>query len=221
MLQRRNRWRTPPSETDVTGLATQRTLRHGCWVIAGATVLGCGRGPIPANAAPAAAARPAAIPDAAAPDAPPPTDPPIALGPRWRREDGCARDWAPTGDPSRDVLALGKICAQGMAPVSPEPSLIRVLPGHSARIAFTLTGPPTCLRAALAANSGGLSLAVLGPRGEILAGVSSTDSAAVAPPDGPVCVREGGTYTLFVSVPAADASGTEITVSAKAWRTSD
>jgi hypothetical protein len=59
----------------------------------------------------------------------------------------------------------------------------------------------------------------MSPQGQAIASLSSTDPAALAPPDGPVCVREAGTYRLVVSVPASDASSSEMGVAVQIWRT--
>jgi hypothetical protein len=141
------------------------------------------------------------------------------VAPRWRREDGCARNWAPAGDPSKDVVALGRLCAQGTTAVFAQPALIRVTAGRPARVPFALTAAPACLYVAAAADSGGISVSVLSPQGDAVASISSTDPAALVPPDGPVCVREAGGYQVAVSVAAAaDAAGAAAGVAVQIWR---
>ena len=181
-----------------------------------AAAIGCGHGPVQAKAAPAAVAPPVAVEaglteTAAAPPA-------ENVGPRWRREDGCARDWAPSGDPVKDVVALGALCAQGTVPVLPEAAVVRVLAGRSARVDFTPTKLPSCLHVTAAATTGGLSVSLRGPAGNAIAGIWSNDGAVLAPPDGPVCVRDAGTYQAVVSVTPADASNAEARVAVQIWR---
>jgi hypothetical protein len=187
-------------------------------VLLAAAAIGCGHGPVPAKTARPAAVAASTGADAGAAEAPSVVLPPI-VAPRWRREDGCARDWVPCGDPSKDVVALGRICTQGTTPILPEPSVVRVAAGRSAKVPFALTAAPACLYAAAAAGSGGISLSLRDPADKPLSSLSSTDSAVLVPPDGPVCVRAAGSYQVLVNVPAANASSAEITVAVQIWRT--
>lgn len=201
--------------TDLVGPPRRLPARS---LLLAAAVVGCGHGPVPAKTAPPATVAPDAGADAGPPDAPSVDVPPI-VAPRWRREDGCARNWAPAGDPSTDVMALGRICAQGTAALFAQPAVIRVAPGRAARVPFALTATPACLYAAAAANSGGLSVSLLSPQGDAVASISSTEPVALAPPDGPVCVRQAGTYQVQINVAAAtDASSAAAAVAVQIWR---
>jgi len=126
--------------------------------------------------------------------------------PRFRREDGCARDFKPSGDAARDIVELGRLCGQGMAPLCAEPTSGNAPPGGTIEAPFRVTGSSACLRAGTVSSTTGLSLSLLNQRGELLSGSSSNEALAVAPIDGTVCVREPGVYRAVVRVaPSATA----------------
>src|SRR6266508_6387261 len=133
----------------------------------------------------------------------------LRLGSRFRREDGCARDFKSSGEAARDLVELGRLCGQGMAPLLTDAMTGSAPPGGTVEATFRVTGSSACLRAGTVASGGGLSLSLLNQRGELLAGSSSTESLTVAPVDGTVCVREPGAYRAVVRVaPTASATST-------------
>jgi hypothetical protein len=130
--------------------------------------------------------------------------------PRFRWEEGCARDFKSSGTASRDIAELQRLCAQGMAPIS-EP-VVAAVRGGAAEATFRITAAGACLRAGAVAPSGGISLSLLSPVGEVLASASSTEPLSVAPMDGTVCVREPGPYRAMVRVPALTTEVSSVTI---------
>jgi len=206
----------------VESASPARVRRTAFGLVLATALPGCERGPLPTKTAPSSSVvdagqgGPAASASAwGGPAAA--IDLPAVPAPRWRREDGCARDWTPSSDPARDVAALGKLCAQGMAALLPEASMIRVRPGRTAEVPFTLAVPGTCLRAAAAGGPGGISLSLWSGQ-KPLANVSSFEPAVLAPPDGPVCVREAGPYRIALGVAPADAADAEVSIAVQVWQ---
>ena len=119
---------------------------------------------------------------------------------KFRRADGCARDYKPSGSLGRDMSELQRLCAQGMAPLSDAATVTVPLDGR-AEATFRVASPGVCLRAGVVALSGALSLSLIGPTGDALASASSVEPLSVVPVDGTVCVREPGAYRAAVRVP--------------------
>jgi hypothetical protein len=131
-------------------------------------------------------------------------------GSRFRREEGCARDFKSSVSASRDIDELRRLCAQGMAPLS---APVVVTPaGGNGEAPFRLTTSGACLRAAAVAASGAVSLALVGPSGDILASASSSEPLIVTPPDGTVCVREPGAYRAVVRFLSQPNDGSSVTI---------
>jgi hypothetical protein len=131
-------------------------------------------------------------------------------GPRFRREDGCARDFKPSTSTSRDMDEVRRLCAQGMAPLSAP--VAASVAGGAAEVPFRLTASGACLRAAALASSGSVSLALLGPSGDVLASASSNEPLVVTPIDGTVCVREPGAYRAVVHFLSQPSEGSSVTI---------
>ena len=124
--------------------------------------------------------------------------------PRFRREEGCARDLRLDGGADGDMAELQRLCAQGMLPILPEIAVATALRGANVETPFRVTAAPACLRAAVVADTPGLAMSLVGPAGEVLARATSADAIGVIPVDGTVCVREPGTFNVLVK--AADGS---------------
>jgi hypothetical protein len=137
--------------------------------------------------------------------------------PRFRREEGCARDFRSTGTPAEDVMSLERLCAQGMAPLLTEPASARTSSAGVVEIPFQV-GSAACLRAAAVAAGGALSVSLVDPRGISLASASSTEPLGVVPVDGPVCVREPGAYRTVVRMSSPSSEATNVTV--QVWQAS-
>jgi hypothetical protein len=137
--------------------------------------------------------------------------------PRFRREEGCARDFKPTGKALEDVAALERLCAQGMAPLLAEPVSARASSAGLVEVPFQL-GSAACVRAAAVAAGGSLSMSLVDPRGAQVAVASSIESLGVVPVDGTVCVREPGAYRTVVRVASPSAESTNVTV--QVWQAS-
>src|SRR4051794_21798650 len=94
-------------------------------MVAGLVLAACHRASVPAAIACCGKSSPAKLEDAGADtfDTAAAVDAgPVAVGlpsgPRFRRADGCARDYKPSGSTDRDMSELQRLCAQGMAPLS-------------------------------------------------------------------------------------------------------
>jgi hypothetical protein len=146
--------------------------------------------------------------DVAVVDAGPMTE--LLPGPRFRHEDGCARDFKPSGSVSRDMAELQRLCAQGMVPISD--AVAATVQGGAAEATFRITSSGTCLRAGAVAPSSGVSLSLLGPAGDVLTSASSSEPLSVAPIDGTVCVREPGAYRAVVRVLAVPFEASSVTI---------
>ena len=134
-----------------------------------------------------------------------------STGPRFRRADGCARDYKPSGSAERDMSELQRLCAQGMAPLS-DAATAPVAVDGAAEATFRVTSPGVCLRAGAVAPSGALSLSLIGPSGEALASASSAEPLSVAPIDGTVCVREPGPYRAVIRVLGSPGEVSSVTI---------
>jgi hypothetical protein len=134
----------------------------------------------------------------------------LAAGPRFHREEGCARDFKPTAAASSDIDELRRLCAQGMAPLS-APVVASVTAGV-AEVPFRVAGSGGCLRAAAVAPSGGFSLALVGPSSDVLASAFSSEPLVVTPADGTVCVREPGAYRAVVHFLSQPSDGSGVTI---------
>ena len=143
--------------------------------------------------------------DAAAPGA-------AFVASRFRKEEGCARDFKASGTATEDVARLERLCAQGMVAVLPEPVSTRATPAGVVEITFRLVSP-ACVRAAAASMAGPLSISLLDPGGATLAAASSFEPIAVVPTDGPICMREPGSYRALVRLsPASEPSSVTLQV---------
>jgi hypothetical protein len=138
-------------------------------------------------------------------------------GPRFRREEGCARDFKSSGTALEDVAALERLCAQGMAPLLAEPVSARASSAGVVEVPFQL-GSAACVRAAVVAAGGALSLSLVDPRGAPVANASSIEPLGVVPVDGTVCVREPGAYRTIVRISSPNAESTNVTV--QVWQAS-
>jgi hypothetical protein len=134
----------------------------------------------------------------------------LPAGPRFRREDGCARDFKPSGSVSRDMAELQRLCAQGMAPLADAVAV--AVSGGAAEATFRVVSSGACLRAGAVALSGGVSLSLLRPNGDVLANASSIEPQSVAPIDGTVCVREPGAYRAVVRLLASPTEVSSVTI---------
>jgi hypothetical protein len=134
----------------------------------------------------------------------------VSAGPRFRREDSCARDFKTSGSVGRDMAELQRLCAQGMVPISE--AAVATVQGSAAEATFRINATGACLRAGAVAASGGLSLSLMGPTGDVLASASSNEALSVAPMDGTVCVREPGAYRALVRLPAASTEVSSVTI---------
>jgi hypothetical protein len=60
------------------------------------------------------------------------------------------------------------------------------------------------------ATGTGLSVALEGPGGELLASVRSSESLGLLPVDGPICVREPGPYRATVHLASSAPEATNV-----------
>jgi hypothetical protein len=142
---------------------------------------------------------------------------PALAGPRFRKEEGCARDFKSSGTAVEDIASLEHFCAQGMAPVLTEPANARASAAGVVEVPFQV-GSAACLRAAAVATAGAISVSLVDPRGASLAHASSIEPIGVVPVDGPVCVREPGAYRTVVRISSPSAEATNVTV--QVWQAS-
>jgi hypothetical protein len=150
--------------------------------------------------------------DSAAPVASTPPKPPA----RFRIEEGCARDFKPSGEAARDIGELERLCAQGLAPMLGPTESMRSSGAEPLDIPFRITGSTACLRAGAVGVAAGQVLSLENARGTVLASAMATDTTAVVPVDGTVCVREAGAYRLIVKPPPAGAEAR--TLSVQVWQ---
>jgi len=152
--------------------------------------------------------------DSAAPVASVPPKPP----PRFRVEEGCARDFKPNGDPARDLGELERLCAPGLTPILEATESTRAAGEGALEVPFRVTGSTACLRAGALGIAPGQILSLENARGTVLATAAATDAVAVVPVDGTVCVREAGAYR-FVVKPGPSAPEAR-TLSVQVWQAS-
>jgi hypothetical protein len=150
--------------------------------------------------------------DGAAPIGSAPTKPPA----RFRIEEGCARDFKPSGEPARDIGELERLCAQGLAPMLGPNETARSSGAEPVEVPFRVTGSTACLRAGAVGVAPGQVLSLESARGTVLAASMATETTAVVPVDGTVCVREAGTYRLIVKPLPAGAEAR--TLSVQVWQ---
>jgi hypothetical protein len=136
---------------------------------------------------------------------------------RFRKEEGCARDFKSSGTAREDVVSLERLCAQGMASLLSEPASAIATAAGIVEVPFKVTSP-ACLRGAVVAATGGLSFSLVDPRGASLASASSTEPVGVVPVDGTVCVREPGGYRAVVRLSAPPVEAASVTV--QIWQAS-
>jgi hypothetical protein len=125
----------------------------------------------------------------------------VSVGSRFRKEEGCARDFKTSGTAMEDVARLEHLCAQGMVAILPEPASLRSTAGV-VDVPFRLASP-ACVRAAAVSSAGPLSISLLDSRGATLATASAFEPLAVVPTDGTVCVRDPGSYRALVRLAPA------------------
>jgi hypothetical protein len=140
----------------------------------------------------------------------------VTSTPRFRRDEGCTRDFSPSGTASQDIARLERLCAQGLAPVLTEPISTSSAGGIS-EVPFRL-GSASCFRAAAVTGSGGLALSLVDAHGNVLAATTTTEAFSLVPSDGTVCVREGGAYRVIVRQQGASKDAAQTTV--QIWQAS-
>jgi hypothetical protein len=119
--------------------------------------------------------------------------------------EGCAREVHPRKPLERALSELGRSCAPGMTGVS---ELVKATSTGDApvEVRFSVPSYPVCLRVGAVASGGALSLSLVGPRGEPLGRVRSRDPVALLGSDGPICVRDAGSYLAVLRMPAQSPS---------------
>jgi hypothetical protein len=150
--------------------------------------------------------------DSAAPVASAPVKPPL----RFRIEEGCARDFKSSGELARDLGELERLCAQGLAPILGPTESARSSGAEPLDVPFRVTSSTACLRAGAVGVAAGQVLSLENARGTVLASALATETTAVVPVDGTVCVREPGAYRLIVKPPPAAAEAR--TLSVQVWQ---
>jgi hypothetical protein len=150
--------------------------------------------------------------DSAAPVASTPAKPP----PRFRIEEGCARDFKATGELGRDIAELERLCAQGLAPILGPTEISRSSGAEPLDVPFRITGSTACLRGGAVGVAPGQVLSLENARGTVLGSAMATETTAVVPVDGTVCVREAGAYRLILKPPPAAAEAR--TLSVQVWQ---
>jgi hypothetical protein len=146
--------------------------------------------------------------DSAAPSASVPVKPPA----RFRIEEGCARDFKASGEPASDLAELERLCAQGLAPILAATETTRTPASGQLEIPFRVGGSTACLRAGAVGIAPGQVLSLEGAQGKLLASAASTETIAVVPIDGTVCVREAGAYRFVVKPAPSSAEARTLTV---------
>lgn len=202
--------------------------RACAWLLAASLVAGCSRpskppGPtftdnvgIEAGARPLCCEnreRPADLLDAAA-DAPPverSLETTVAPEERFVAAAGCARDVRAKKPLERSLAELGRSCAPGMSAFS-EVVRASTAAGQSIEASFSLASGATCLRIGAVASNGSLLVSLLDPRGETLLSVRSSTSLDLLPNDGPICVREPGSYRATVRLVSSSTETADVAV---------
>jgi len=153
------------------------------------------------------------LPDAAADASPVERSVETAIVPeeRFVAAAGCARDVRPKKPLERSLAELGRSCAPGMSAFS---DLVRAstAAGESIEASFSLGSGATCLRVGAVASSGSLLVSLLNPRGETLLSVRSSTPLDLLPNDGPICVRDPGSYRATVRFVSSGAETADVAV---------
>jgi hypothetical protein len=136
---------------------------------------------------------------------------PPSSGARFRKEEGCARDFGSTGAALDDMAELERLCARGMTPLFAVPLQARASSTGVVDVPFSVDAP-ACLRVGAVAPVAGLSLSVFDPHGAPLLNASSSEPFGIVPVDGTVCVRDLGTYRTVVRLAGAAADGATVCV---------
>jgi hypothetical protein len=131
---------------------------------------------------------------------------------RFRGEEGCARDFKSSGEPTRDLGELERLCAQGLTPVLAATEMARSSGAEAMEASFRIAGSTACLRAGVVGVAPGQVVSLESARGKVLASAVSTETIAVVPVDGTVCVREAGTYRLVVTAAPTGSEARTLTV---------
>lgn len=137
---------------------------------------------------------------------------------RFRAEEGCARDFKASGEASRDLGELERLCAQGLKPLLASTDGTRSSASEPVEVAFRITGSTACMRAGVVGIAPGQGLSLESAQGKVLATATSTDVIAVVPVDGTVCVREAGVYRLVIKSPPGSTEAR--TLSVQVWQAS-
>jgi hypothetical protein len=137
---------------------------------------------------------------------------------RFRAEEGCARDFRSSNEPSRDLGELERLCAQGLAPLLASNENTRPAASDPVEVPFRVTGSTACLRAGAIGVVPGQVMSIENMHGKELATATSAETIAVVPVDGTVCVRESGLYRLIIK--PAPAGGEARTLSVQVWQAS-
>lgn len=138
-------------------------------------------------------------------------DVPPSFGARFRKEEGCARDFGSTGGAVDDMAELERLCARGMTALFGAPVQARASSAGVVEVPFAVE-TPACLRVGAVAPVAGLSLSVLDAHGAPLLNTSSSEPFGIVPVDGTVCVRDLGTYRAVVRLVGAAADGATVYV---------
>lgn len=134
---------------------------------------------------------------------------------RFRREEGCARDFSATGDAVQDIAELQRLCAQGLVAFFPNAVNASASGSEALEVPFRVNAPTACLRAGVVGGAKGVTASLVDERGAVLASTSSLEPLALVPVDGTVCVREPGMYRVVVRMN----TGLEAqAVSVQAWQ---
>jgi hypothetical protein len=133
----------------------------------------------------------------------------IAPEERFVAAASCAREVRAKKPLERSLAELGRSCAQGMSPLV---DLVRAstTAGESIEARFSLTAGAICLRAGAVASSGALLVSLVNPRGETLVSVRSSTPLDLLPNDGPICVREPGSYRVTARLVSTGADPVDV-----------
>ncbi|HMI86107.1 MAG TPA: hypothetical protein VK550_18560 [Polyangiaceae bacterium] len=137
---------------------------------------------------------------------------------RFRTEEGCARDFRTSGEPARDLGELERLCAQGLAPLLAATEGTRAAGAEAIEVPFRITGSTVCLRAGALGMLPGQVVTLENAQGKVLAAAASTETIALVPVDGTVCVREAGVYRLVIKPGSAAPEARTLTV--QVWQAS-
>jgi hypothetical protein len=201
------------ARTFVAAGATMASL-----ALAGATLLECSHGSKPTAPGSIEKSGPGWTDDAGSDSASPVGSVPSKPPARFRLEEGCARDFKSSGEASRDLGEVERLCAQGLAPILAATETSRSGGADPIEVGFRVTGSTACLRAAVLGAAPGQMVSIENSRGGVLARAVATESLAVVPIDGTVCVREPGGYRLAVKPASGGSEARTLTV--QVWQAS-